>query len=319
MSQTVLPPAIFLMGPTASGKTALALELVKHHQCEIISVDSALVYRGMDIGTAKPDAEMQRIAPHRLIDMMDPSESYSAAQFRLDALDAMQDITAAGKIPLLVGGTMMYFKFLRDGAAELPQANNRVREHLLQQGMSLGWPAMHARLAAIDPVSAARLKPMDSQRIQRALEVYEVSGKTLTEHWQAQAYEPLPYHVVNMAISPADRSQLHARIAERFKYMMAQGFVEEVRTLYQRGDLHTQMPSIRAVGYRQVWDYLEGQDSYDVMVEKGIIATRQLAKRQITWLRSWPDLYWLETNDPNLLENALKILQGNAILPITNG
>lgn len=319
MTQTAMPPAIFLMGPTASGKTALALELVKHHQCEIISVDSALVYRDMNIGTAKPDAEMQRTAPHRLIDLIDPSESYSAAQFRVDALNAMHEITVAGKIPLLVGGTMMYFKFLRDGAAELPQADEAVRERLLQQGLALGWPAMHARLADIDPVSAARLKPMDSQRIQRALEVYEVSGKTLTEHWQEQAYEPLPYHVVNIAISPSERAQLHARIAERFRQMLALGFVDEVRALYQRGDLNTQMPSIRAVGYRQVWDYLDGLCSYDDMVERGIIATRQLAKRQITWLRSWPDLHWLETNDPHLLENALKILQGNAILSATNG
>ncbi|MBQ0726038.1 MAG: tRNA (adenosine(37)-N6)-dimethylallyltransferase MiaA [Thalassolituus oleivorans] len=311
--RTELPPAIFLMGPTAAGKTALALELVANHNCEIISVDSALIYKGMDIGTAKPDAAMQALAPHRLIDLIDPAEVYSAAQFREDALREMADITAAGKVPLLAGGTMMYFKFLRDGAADLPQADDVIRQQLLDEAKQLGWPAMHARLAEIDPESAKRLKPMDSQRIQRALEVFLVSGKTLTEHWAAQDAQPLPYHVVNLAICPSERSRLHERIAQRFMQMMGQDFIAEVQALYDRGDLNTDMPSIRAVGYRQVWDYLEGKYDYDEMVDRGIIATRQLAKRQITWLRSWPDLHWLDTDDPYLLRNALKILHTNAI------
>jgi tRNA dimethylallyltransferase len=308
-----LPPAIFLMGPTAAGKTALAIALAEHYSCEIISVDSALVYRGMDIGTAKPDAETLKRAPHRLIDMLDPAEPYSAARFRDDALAEMADITRRGKVPLLVGGTMMYFKFLRDGAADLPQADESVRQRLLAQAEDIGWPAMHARLAKVDPEAARRLEPMDSQRIQRALEVYEVSGKTLTQHWQEQNHQPLPYHVVNLAVCPPERKQLHQRIAERFKLMLAEGFLEEVRQLHQRGDLDVSMPSVRAVGYRQAWDYLEGQCDYDDMVERGIIATRQLAKRQITWLRSWPDLHWLDTNDPNLVDSALKILHANAI------
>ena len=308
-----LPPAIFLMGPTASGKTALALELVDKYPCEIISVDSALVYKDMNIGTAKPDAEMLARAPHRLIDLIDPAESYSAANFREDALREMADITAAGKVPLLVGGTMMYFKFLRDGAAELPQSVPEVRERLLAEGLELGWPAMHEKLAHIDPESAARLKPMDSQRIQRALEVYEVSGKTLSQYWAEQQTEPLPYHVVNLAVCPEERSVLHQRIALRYRQMLDLGFIDEVKALYERGDLNTNMPSVRCVGYRQVWDWLDGKYDYDEMVERGIIATRQLAKRQITWLRSWPDLHWLRTDDPDLLQSALKILNANAI------
>ena len=308
-----LPPAIFLMGPTASGKTALALELVDKYPCEIISVDSALVYKDMNIGTAKPDAEMLARAPHRLIDLIDPAESYSAANFREDALREMADITAAGKVPLLVGGTMMYFKFLRDGAAELPQSVPEVRERLLAEGLELGWPAMHEKLAHIDPESAARLKPMDSQRIQRALEVYEVSGKTLSQYWAEQQTEPLPYHVVNLAVCPEERSVLHQRIALRYRQMLDLGFIDEVKALYERGDLNTNMPSVRCVGYRQVWDWLDGKYDYDEMVERGIIATRQLAKRQITWLRSWPDLHWLESRDPELLQSALKILRANAI------
>lgn len=308
-----LPPAIFLMGPTASGKTALALELVDKYPCEIISVDSALVYKGMDIGTAKPDAGMLQRAPHRLIDLIDPADSYSAATFREDALREMADITACGKVPLLVGGTMMYFKFLRDGAAQLPPSVPEVRERLLAEGLQHGWPAMHARLAGIDPESAARLKPMDSQRIQRALEVWEISGKTLSQLWAEQKTEPLPYHVVNLAVCPAQRSVLHERIALRFRQMVAQGFVDEVRGLYARGDLDVNMPSVRCVGYRQVWDYLDGKYEYEEMIERGIIATRQLAKRQITWLRSWPDLHWLDTDDSNLLQSALKILHANAI------
>ncbi len=314
-----LPPAIFLMGPTASGKTALALELVKNHDCEIISVDSALVYKGMDIGTAKPDARMRAQAPHRLIDLIDPAEAYSAANFREDALREMADITAAGKVPLLVGGTMMYFKFLRDGAADLPKADEAIRQQLLEEGLEKGWPAMHERLAGIDPESAGRLKPMDSQRIQRALEVYLISGKTLTEYWAEQQTEPLPYHVVNLAVCPSERKRLHERIAERFRIMVSDGFIDEVKALRARGDLDKNMPSIRCVGYRQAWDYLDGEYDYDEMIERGIIATRQLAKRQITWLRSWPDLHWLDTDDPDIVRNTLKILSTSAIFSRENG
>lgn len=308
-TQENLPPAIFLMGPTASGKTALAVDLVENYNCEIISVDSALVYKDMDIGTAKPDAELQARAPHRLIDLIDPAEAYSAANFREDALREMADITAKGKVPLLVGGTMMYFKFLRDGAAQLPKADEDIRQKLLAEGEANGWPFMHAKLAEIDPVSALRLKPRDSQRIQRALEVFEVSGKTLTQFWQEQDEQPLPYEVTNFAVMPKERKTLHKRIAQRYKIMMKQGFIDEVKKLYARGDLHEELPSIRCVGYRQVWQYLQGEMDYDEMVERGIIATRQLAKRQVTWLRSWPDLHWLDTEDPNLMQSALKILE----------
>tara|TARA_R110001583_G_scaffold9948_9_gene46454 strand:- start:10380 stop:11336 length:957 start_codon:yes stop_codon:yes gene_type:complete len=311
--QSRLPPAIFLMGPTASGKTALALALANRYPCDIISVDSALVYRDMDIGTAKPDAAMLAQAPHRLINLCDPAEPYSAATFREDALREMAEISARGRIPLLVGGTMMYFKFLRDGAADLPQADESVRSQLLAEAETQGWPWMHERLAEVDPAAAARLQPMDQQRIQRALEVYRVSGKTLTQYWAEQQTEPLPYQLVNLAVCPTDRALLHQRIAWRFEQMLQQGFVDEVRRLYQRGDLHTGLPSIRAVGYRQVWEYLDGLYDYDSMRERGIIATRQLAKRQITWLRSWPDLHWLETDSPDLLTSALKILEANAI------
>ncbi len=311
--ETSLPPAIFLMGPTASGKTALALELVERYPCDIISVDSALIYKDMDIGTAKPDAEMQARAPHRLIDLIDPAEAYSAATFRKDALREMAEITAAGRIPLLVGGTMMYFKFLRDDSADLPEADDTLRAQLLEDGLRDGWPAMHARLAEVDPESAARLKPMDSQRIQRALEVYLVSGKPLSQFWKEQQSEPLPYQVVNLAVCPPERKRLHERIEQRFRQMLEQNFIEEVEALRARGDLNLNMPSMRCVGYRQVWDYLEGEYGYDDMVEKGIAATRQLAKRQITWLRSWPDLHWLDTDDPDILRNTLKIPAVKAI------
>lgn len=312
-----LPPAIFLMGPTAAGKTDLAVRLVQEKNCEIISVDSALVYRDMNIGTAKPDAELLAKAPHRLIDIRDPSEPYSAMEFRADALQAMAEITAAGKVPLLTGGTMMYFKFLRDGAAKLPPADEVVRQKLDQQAAEHGWQFMHDRLREVDPVSADRIHPNDPQRLQRALEVYEITGKSMTEFWKEQQMdggpEPLPYNVVNLAVCPEDRKILHERIALRYETMLKQGFVNEVKALYERGDLDVNLPSIRAVGYRQVWDYLDGNVGYDEMVEKGIIATRQLAKRQITWLRSWPELNWFESQDENLFENVLKKLNTASI------
>lgn len=311
---TAYPPAIFLMGPTASGKTALAVELVQNYSCEIISVDSALIYKGMDIGTAKPDAATLAKAPHRLINIIDPAESYSAADFRKDALAHMAEITAAGKIPLLVGGTMMYFKFLQEGAAKLPASVPAVRERLLAAGTEQGWPHLHARLATIDPESAERLNPMDSQRIMRALEVYEISGKTLSQFWAEQEQQDLPYTVTSLAVSPAERSTLHQRIATRFDQMLEQGFIDEVRALYQRQNLHANLPSMRCVGYRQAWEYLDGKYSYEEMRERGIIATRQLAKRQVTWLRSWPDLHWLDSEDENILQSALKILESNTIV-----
>lgn len=319
------PWAIFLMGPTASGKTALAVELVQRFPMEIISVDSALIYKGMDIGTAKPDAELLAKAPHRLIDFLDPAQRYSAADFRADALRAMAEITAAGRIPLLVGGTMLYFKVLREGIADLPPADEDIRSQLLEEAAASGWPALHQALAEVDPVAAARIHPNDPQRLQRALEVYRQTGRTLTE-WQVRQKEGsaddswggnadnFPYRVVNIAVCPQDRAVLHERIAQRFQDMLKQGFYEEVRALHQRGDLNPALPSIRAVGYRQVWDCLEGKTSYAEMEQRGIIATRQLAKRQITWLRSWKDLHWVASDEPNLLENVLKILPADLML-----
>lgn len=308
MSASQKPLAIFLMGPTASGKTALAVELVQRFPMEIISVDSALIYKGMDIGSAKPDAETLAKAPHRLIDFLDPSESYSAADFREDALKAMAEITAQGKIPLLVGGTMLYFKVLKEGIAKLPAADETIRAQLLIEAQEKGWPALHRELEQVDPESAARLNPNDAQRLQRALEVYRATGRSLTQWHKQQKTETFPYEVVNIAVSPTDRAVLHDRIAQRFHEMLTQGFYDEVKALYNRGDLNPNLPSMRAVGYRQMWDCLDGKISYAEMEERGIIATRQLAKRQITWLRSWKDLHWLDSLDPNITEKVLKIL-----------
>ncbi|SDZ11423.1 tRNA (adenosine(37)-N6)-dimethylallyltransferase MiaA [Pseudomonas sp. NFIX28] len=322
MSQ--LPPAIFLMGPTAAGKTDLAIELTKVLPCELISVDSALVYRGMDIGTAKPSKDILAEFPHRLIDIRDPSESYSAADFRTDALAAMADITARGKIPLLVGGTMLYYKALLEGLADMPPADPQVRAELEEEAARLGWQALHDQLAVIDPESAARIHPNDPQRLTRALEVYRVSGLSMTAHrlrQSAQSTEAaasgrgqLPYTVANLAIAPANRQVLHQRIAQRFTIMLEQGFVDEVVALRSRSDLHAGLPSIRAVGYRQVWDHLDGKLTFAEMQERGIIATRQLAKRQFTWLRSWADLHWLDSLDCDNLPRALKYLGTVSIL-----
>jgi tRNA dimethylallyltransferase len=302
------PPAIFLMGPTAAGKTDLAMGLYDRLPCEIISVDSALIYKGMDIGTAKPTkAELERY-PHHLIDIKDPSESYSAADFREDALALMADITQRGKIPLLVGGTMMYYNALIKGMAELPEADPEVRARLLEIGLTQGWPAIHARLAEVDPESAQRLAPNDSQRLQRALEVYEITGKPLSQWWAEQAAYEFPYSVVNLAVMPKERHLLHQRIEQRFRLMLDHGFIDEAKALYKRGDLNPQMPSVRCVGYRQAWSYLAGEWDYDTMVDKGIVATRQLAKRQITWLRSWDDLHWLETGQADIVDHSLKLI-----------
>ncbi|WP_235009247.1 tRNA (adenosine(37)-N6)-dimethylallyltransferase MiaA [Marinobacterium lutimaris] len=301
------------MGPTASGKTALAMHLFDNLSCELISVDSALIYRDMDIGTAKPDAEELARYPHRLIDIRDPAESYSAAEFRQDALAAMAEISAAGKVPVLVGGTMLYFNALQKGLAPLPEANAELRAELEADAERLGWPAMHERLAKLDPAAGERLKPTDSQRIERALEVVLLTGKPISEHWAEQADAALPYNLLPLALMPGDRARLHQRIEQRFDLMLGQGFEEEVRRLHGRGDLHADLPSIRCVGYRQMWDYIEGRLSYDEMRYRGVVATRQLAKRQLTWLRGWQGVHWLDSEADKLLDSALKLAEANII------
>lgn len=303
-----LPPAIFVMGPTASGKTALSIALRQRLPVELISVDSALIYRGMDIGTAKPSAEELALAPHRLIDIRDPAESYSAADFRKDALKEMADITAAGRIPLLVGGTMLYFKALLDGLSPLPSADSQVRQRIEEQAAELGWEALHQQLADIDPVSAARIHPNDPQRLSRALEVFFISGKTLTELTKISG-ETLPYRVHQFAIAPVSRELLHQRIELRFHQMLEAGFEVEARALFDRGDLHTDLPAIRCVGYRQMWSYLSGEIDYNEMVYRGVCATRQLAKRQMTWLRGWSSVQWLDSDKPGeALDSVIQVV-----------
>lgn len=278
------------MGPTASGKTNAAVELLQRLPVELISVDSALVYRDMDIGTAKPDAATLQQAPHHLIDVIAPTEAYSAAQFRADAMRLMADITARGKIPLLVGGTMLYFKALQGGLGELPQADPAVRARLDAEALQIGWPAMHAKLAKIDPETAARLMTTDSQRIQRALEVCELSGKTMTQLFAEQAATALPYRLLKLALVPSERKVLHERIALRFEQMLQAGLIDEVKALRVKYPaLTADLPSMRCVGYRQAWQYLDGEFGLDELREKGIAATRQLAKRQLTWLRGMDD------------------------------
>jgi len=309
---TALPPAILLMGPTASGKTKLAIELVERGPFDIISVDSGMVYRGMDIGTAKPDAETLARAPHRLVDIRDPGDSYSAAQFRSDALRDMAAITAAGRIPLLVGGTMLYFKVLLEGLADMPDADPELRAQLDAQAALKGWPAMHARLAAVDPVSAARLKPNDSQRLQRALEVYELTGKPLSQwHAEQAPAEALPYQLSQIAVAPPDRAVLHERIERRFDEMLAQGLVAEVAGLKVRPELHAALPSMRAVGYAQVWAHLDGEYDAAEMRLRGIYATRQLAKRQHTWLRRFQDAEWHDGARERLAAALMKRWEGS--------
>ncbi|MCL2915989.1 tRNA (adenosine(37)-N6)-dimethylallyltransferase MiaA [Shewanella corallii] len=300
MSTQQQPEIILLMGPTASGKTQLAIDLATHHNCEIISVDSALIYRGMDIGTAKPSQEELAQAPHRLVDILDPAESYSAADFRADAIKAIEEIVTKGKTPILVGGTMMYFKTLLEGLSPLPSADESIRAEILAQATEQGWQSLHDELTQIDPVSAQRIHPNDPQRLSRAIEVFRISGKTLTELTQTKS-TALSYRVAQYAIAPKERKVLHELIAKRFEIMLQQGFVEEVQQLKQRGDLHLEMPSMRCVGYRQCWQYLDGEFDHQTMVEKAVAATRQLAKRQLTWLRGWPNLEWLESgNEGNL-------------------
>ena len=300
------PLAIFLMGPTASGKTDLAIQLRQQLPVEVISVDSALIYRGMDIGTAKPSKAELALAPHRLIDICDPAESYSAANFRTDALREMQEISAQGKIPLLVGGTMLYYKALLEGLSPLPSADEKVRSEIEAKAALIGWGGLHQELSKIDPISAQRINPNDSQRINRALEVFYLTGKTLTE-LTAQKGEVLPYDILQFAIAPEQREVLHLRIEQRFHKMIELGFQQEVEKLYRRPDLNENLPSIRCVGYRQMWEYLRGDYEHDEMVFRGICATRQLAKRQITWLRGWTSpIQWLDSLQPaQALEKVL--------------
>lgn len=291
MNTKVKPLAVAIMGPTASGKTAAALHIARHLPCEIISVDSALVYRGMDIGSAKPSLEERAAVPHHLIDILDPTESYSVMQFREDALRLVTEIQARGNLPLLVGGTMLYFKGLRDGLDALPQADPALRAELDAEIALHGAPALHARLATLDPVTAARLKPNDTQRLQRAMEIIALTGQPMSALLAKAAKVELPFDLLSFALEPSDRSVLHQRITDRFDQMLnaRPGLLEEVKTLRARGDLQSGLPSMRCVGYRQAWDYLDGEGDLAAMREKGIIATRQLAKRQLTWLRSMDD------------------------------
>lgn len=298
--------AIFLMGPTAVGKTALAMQIADRLPVDLISVDSAMVYRGMDIGTGKPTIEELKRYPHALIDICDPSVAYSAAQFCLDAKAAMQNSWQAGRIPLLVGGTMLYFKALENGLSELPSADNNLRTKLMEEANSNGWAYMHAKLSQIDKLAAEQLNPNDTQRIIRALEINQLTGKTLQENYNASIATKPDYKIESFAIMPETREQLHINIAKRFDMMLEQGFIAEVQKLYDRPDLHPSLPSMRAVGYRQAWAYLNKEIDYRLMRESAIAATRQLAKRQYTWLRSWENLNILPTADVSLFLDKLQ-------------
>tara|TARA_R110002049_G_scaffold296784_2_gene485148 strand:+ start:1381 stop:2295 length:915 start_codon:yes stop_codon:yes gene_type:complete len=291
------------MGPTAAGKTDLALDIANRYPVEIISVDSALVYRGMDIGTAKPEPEVLRQYPHHLVNIIEPTESYSVGAFRTDALKLMAEITARGKIPLLVGGTMLYFRALEHGLSDLPTANMEVRARLEYEAEQYGLSHLHERLTAVDPVSAARIHINDPQRLQRALEVYEITGKSLTELTKDKASQ-LPYRIIKIILSPFDRAVLHQRIAQRYQTMVQNGFIDEVKALLSRKDCHPDLPSIRAVGYRQAWSHLSGEYDQEEMIEKAIIATRQMAKRQLTWLRAQADGVWFDSGEGLPLEQV---------------
>ena len=301
---TTLPQAILLMGPTASGKTAIAMALAQHFPVELISVDSAQVFRDMNIGTAKPDAATLREFPHHLIDLISPEEAYSAARFRHDALEAMADITARGKIPLLVGGTMLYFKALLEGLAELPKACPETRADIDAQANSLGWPAVHAELAMVDPVTAARLHPTDAQRVQRALEIYRLSGRPMSALLDEGQKQAPAYDYLSLGLLPSDRSVLHTRIAERFDAMLAAGLENEVSALRKNYQLTPDLPSMRCVGYRQVWEAQDGTSPRSEMRDRGIYATRQLAKRQITWIGNTlkPEIF--DCLSPGLLQEV---------------
>lgn len=293
------PNVLFLMGPTASGKTDLAIRLATECNCEIISVDSALIYKQMDIGTAKPTSEELTKAPHALVNIIDPIEAYSAGDFREDAISLMHDIISRGKTPLLVGGTMLYYKALIDGLSPLPSADPAIRAEIEKQALEFGWQHLHDQLATFDPVSAQRIHVNDPQRLSRAIEVYRISGRSLTTLTEAKV-EPLPFNFKQFAIAPSDKSILHERIERRFHLMLEAGFEQEVERLRERGDLHLDLPSMRCVGYRQMWEYLDGKMDHQEMIFRGIVATRQLAKRQMTWLRGWKsDIIWLESGDDN--------------------
>lgn len=292
-------PVVLIMGPTGAGKTDLAIHLADRLPIEIVSVDSAMVYRGMDIGTGKPPPEVLRRYPHRLVDILDPSQPYSAGQFVRDAWRAIDDCRARGKAPLLVGGTMLYFRALRRGLAEMPHADRAVRSEIDAEGARLGWPAMHMQLAAIDPVAAARIQPNDAQRIQRALEVHRLTGKTLTELHAAAAPQRPDLQFAAFAWSPSDRAKLYEGIEARLHRMMAEGFVDEVRRLYARGDLHAALPAIRSVGYRQLWEHLATGAPLESAVTRAIHATRQLARRQLIWLRSENEVQWVDALEPD--------------------
>ncbi|MGM0983619.1 MAG: tRNA (adenosine(37)-N6)-dimethylallyltransferase MiaA [Pseudomonadota bacterium] len=303
------PPAILLMGPTAAGKTDLAIELYERLGCELISVDSAMVYRDMDIGSAKPSPQELARAPHRLIDIRDPSEPYSAADFREDALGEMRRISDAGKVPLLVGGTMMYFKHLLEGVANLPSADAAVRAELEHKMARHGLRSLHEELSGIDPRSAARIHPNDPQRLMRALEVYRLTGRSLSELWDEQRLETFPWRTLSIGLAPSDRGTLHAGIAQRFKMMLDAGLVDEVAALMNRDDVDASLPAMKSVGYRQVWAFLEGEYGQGELERRGIIATRQLAKRQLTWMRSWPGLNWVDSLGLDPLSEVLKLVR----------
>ena len=301
------PRAVLLMGPTASGKSRLALELAARLPLEIVSVDSAQVYRGMDIGTAKPSAAERRATPHHLIDMLDPTESYSAARFCADATQVIDEIAARGRLPLLVGGTMLYFKALRDGLSHLPPADPAVRASIETAARERGWPALHAELARVDPTTAARLEPADAQRIQRALEVFDITGVPLSHLIEERPAAPLRF--LQLALVPSDRAELHRRIAVRFTRMLAAGLVDELRSLRECYPLHPALPSMRCVGYRQAWKFIDGEYAFDQLRERGVFATRQLAKRQLTWLRSTSKLITLDCPAPNLATRAAEVIE----------
>ena len=312
MQKTQLPLILCLMGPTASGKTALAVELTQRFPCEIISVDSAMVYRGLNIGTAKPEPAILKIAPHRLLDLRDPAESYSAADFKIDAEREIKAILAKDKIPLLVGGTMLYFHLLQQGLDELPEQNEALRVQLQAEADLKGWPELHKRLATVDPEASARIHPHDGQRIQRALEVYTLTGRALSSQQlrhQGEEKNTRIYDFQNLIISPSDRTNLHRDIERRFLKMLELGFMAEVEKLYARPELSLQKPAIRSVGYRQAWEYLSGQLTFEEMKEKAIIATRQLAKRQLTWLRSFEEALWFASENPDLLAKIEAAIQ----------
>lgn len=300
-------PILCLAGPTASGKSASTHILAQHWPIEVIVMDSATIYRDMDIGTAKPSAEEQAAIPHHLLDIRDPAESYSAAEFATDATRLIQEIRARGHYPVLCGGTMLYYKALREGLNDLPQADPAIRQQLDERAQEIGWPGMHEELTRIDPVTAARLAPRDSQRIQRALEILHISGKTMSD-WLKDKAQPQEgsHQYVTMSLEPEDRSWLHKRIAVRYHDMIEQGLLQEVEKLYQRPDLHPGLPSIRCVGYRQLWSYLDGEVSLDLAIEQAIAATRQLAKRQLTWLRSEPERQQFNCQNPQAAEQIVQ-------------